>query len=98
MDKQKAELIQQNLARLAEISVTLTVEAGRRRMPLKELLAMAPGDLINLKKGSSEPMVLRVGDVIIASCELMQGSDGSPSVRITAVHNKNLLPGLEKTG
>lgn len=98
VDKKKQELINRNLERLADIKVAVTVEAAQLRMPLKRVLSMAAGEILELGRKTSEPMTLRIGEVVIASCEVVITADGKPSIKITAVHNKHRLTELERTG
>ena len=85
--------IAKNLAILADIKVQVTIEVGSLRLPLKELLALCPGDLLQLQKRSSEPLTLKVGDKILAYCELVT-LNGKIAVRITEICGQDMFSKL----
>jgi flagellar motor switch protein FliN len=87
--------IERNLAMLADIKVQVTIEVGSRRMPLKEVLALTPGKIIELQMGKDDPLTLKVGDKILAYCELV--SDGNKtSIRVTEICGQDIFTNLMK--
>lgn len=89
--------IAKNLAMLADIKVQVTIELGTRRMPLKEVLTLKPGQLIDLQLPADCPLTLKVGDKILAYCELVtQGN--KTVVRITEICGQDVFTNLMKAG
>ena len=57
-----------DMTMLMDIPVQLTVELGRKRVPIKHVLQMAQGSVIELNSSSGEPM-----DVLVNGCLIAQG-------------------------
>lgn len=72
------------LAQLLDVAVRVTVEVGRARMTLAELVQLAPGSLIQLDREAHEPVDILVNGKIVARGEIVT-IDESYGVRITAV-------------
>lgn len=72
------------LAQLLDVAVRVTVEVGRARMTLAELVQLAPGSLIQLDREAHEPVDILVNGKIVARGEIVT-IDQSYGVRITAV-------------
>lgn len=58
----------QDLDLILDIPVTLTVEMGRTKIPLKHILQLAQGSVIELDALAGEPM-----DVLVNGCLIAQG-------------------------
>ena len=58
----------QDLDLILDIPVTLTVELGRTRIPIKHILQLAQGSVIELDALAGEPM-----DVLVNGCLIAQG-------------------------
>jgi flagellar motor switch protein FliN/FliY len=56
---------------LLEIELDATLQFGSREMPLKEVLAFGPGDVLELDRQVAEPVDLVVGDRIMARGEVV---------------------------
>ena len=56
---------------LMEIELDATLQFGSREMPLKEVLALGPGDVMELDRHVTEPVELVVGDRIMARGEVV---------------------------
>jgi len=56
---------------LMEIELDATLQFGSREMPLKEVLAFGPGDVLELDRQVAEPVDLVVGDRIMARGEVV---------------------------
>jgi flagellar motor switch protein FliN/FliY len=67
-----------------EVPVRVTVEIGRTRMPLSELVELGPGSLITLDREAHEPADILVNGKIVARGEVVT-VDGTYGVRITRV-------------
>lgn len=69
---------------LYDIELDATLQFGSREMPLREVLALGPGDVVELDRHVSEPVDLVVGDRIVARGEVVVAS-GNFALRITEV-------------
>ncbi len=71
-------------AHLMDVPVRVTVEVGRRRLPLSELAELAPGSLVVLDREAHEPADILVNGKVVAHGEVVT-VDGSYGVRVTRV-------------
>lgn len=69
---------------LYDIELDATLQFGSREMPLRDVLELGPGDVVELNRHVSEPVDLVVGDRIIARGEVVVVS-GNFALRITEV-------------
>jgi flagellar motor switch protein FliN/FliY len=69
---------------LLDIELDATLQFGSREMLLREVLALGPGDVIELDRHVSEPVDLVVGDRIVARGEVVV-VNGNFGLRITQV-------------
>lgn len=69
---------------LCDIELDATLQFGSRDMPLREVLELGPGDVVELDRHVSEPVDLVVGDRIVARGEVVVVS-GNFALRITEV-------------
>jgi flagellar motor switch protein FliN len=60
-----------NLNMILDVSVTLALEVGRTRMPVRELLQLAPGAIVELDRLAGEPLDVLVNGVRIARGEVV---------------------------
>ena len=58
-----------NLKLILDIPLRVTVELGRTKMPVSDLLNLAAGSVIDLNKLAGEPMEILVNDKMIARGE-----------------------------
>ena len=58
-----------NLQLILDIPLKLSVELGRTKMPVSELLNLTQGSVIELNKLAGEPMEVMVNDKLIARGE-----------------------------
>lgn len=69
---------------LSEVQVELAVELGRVKLPLRDLLALGPGAVLELDRAADAPV-----DVLVNGCLVAKGEvvviDGEFGVRVTAV-------------
>jgi flagellar motor switch protein FliN/FliY len=61
----------QDIDLILDIPVQLTVELGRTRVPIKQVLGMAQGSVIELDGLAGEPMDLMVNGCLIAQGEVV---------------------------
>ena len=64
-----------------DIGVEITVELGRTRMPIRDVLALGPGALLALDTLAGEPVNLRVNGTLIARGDVVV-VDGNYGVRV----------------
>lgn len=73
-----------DLRLLADVQVQLAVELGRVRLPLRDLLALTPGSVVELDRQADAPVDVLVNGRLVARGEVVV-VDGEFGVRITAV-------------
>jgi flagellar motor switch protein FliN/FliY len=69
---------------LMDVQVTLSVEIGRTRLPIKDLLALNQGSIVSLERGVNEPLDLMVNGTLIARGEVVE-SGGQFGLRLMDV-------------
>jgi flagellar motor switch protein FliN/FliY len=69
---------------LRDVPMPVTIELGRARLPLNELLALAPGSLVPLERAAHEPIDLYVGGKLYAHGEVVTVGT-KYGIRITAL-------------
>ena len=74
---------------LYDIDLDVTLLFGSREMPLKEVLELGPGDVVELDRHVSEPVDLVVGDRIVARGEVVV-ANGNFALKITEVASPQL--------
>jgi flagellar motor switch protein FliN/FliY len=75
------------LEMLQDVSLEVTVELGRTRINLGEVMELGQGSVIELEKMAGEPVDIRVNGVLMASGEVIVLDDVF-GVRITRLVNK----------
>lgn len=60
-----------DIAALMDVPVTLSVEIGKKRMPIQELVDLTPGSVVELDKDHSAPLDLLVNGTLIARGEVV---------------------------
>ena len=74
------------LGHLMDVPVRITVEVGRARLTLGELVKMNPGALLELDREAHEPADILVNGKVVARGEIVT-IDESYGVRITSVES-----------
>lgn len=69
---------------LRAVHLRVRVELGRASLALKDVLALAPGSIIDLDKLAHDPVDIYVGEVLLARGEVVTDNDAL-CVRITEV-------------
>jgi len=62
---------QENLDLLLEIQMPITATLGRAQIPLKKLLQLSPGTVLNLDKSIGQPAELFVQDIPFATADVV---------------------------
>src|SRR5690625_4442139 len=78
---------QRNLDNLLDIPLKVTVELGRTKRPIKEILELSAGSIIELDKLAGEPVDILVNQKLIAQGEVVV-IDENFGVRVTDVISK----------
>jgi flagellar motor switch protein FliN len=60
-----------NLDALMDVSVTLSVEIGRSKLPIKQLISLNQGSVVELERGVNDPLDLMVNGTLIARGEVV---------------------------
>jgi flagellar motor switch protein FliN/FliY len=79
-----AERSTRRLDLLLDVPLDLTVELGRARMSIQDLLSLGPGSVIELDKVAGEPLDILVNDRLIARGEAVVVNDKF-GIRITDI-------------
>lgn len=69
---------------LLDVPLDVSVELGRARMSIQELLALAPGSVVELDKIAGEPLDILVNERLVARGEAVVVNDKF-GVRITDI-------------
>lgn len=72
---------------LQDVALELTVELGRTRMNIGEIMDLGQGSVIELDKMAGEPVDIRVNGVLLGSGEVIVLDDVF-GVRVTRLHNR----------
>ena len=72
------------LEMLLDVPLGLSVELGRTRMSIQELLSLGPGSVIELDKVAGEPLDILVNDRLVARGEAVVVNDKF-GIRITDI-------------
>lgn len=80
----RSGLLKQNLNLLMDVQMPLTVELGRTRKYVKEILGLGEGSIIELDKQAGEPVDLMVNKKLIAKGEVVV-IDENFGVRVTDI-------------
>ena len=75
-----------NIGLLMDVTITVTVELGRARLSIKEILSLGEGSIIELQKLAGEPVDLLVNGKLIAKGEVVV-IDENFGVRVTDIIN-----------
>ena len=73
-----------NLDVILDVSVTLSLEVGRSRIPIRNLLQLSQGSVVELERGVGEPLDVYVNGTLIAHGEVVVVNDRF-GVRLTDV-------------
>lgn len=73
-----------DLELLMEVPVYLTVEVGRKKMTIKELLSLTSGSVVSFDRSVTEPMDIMVNGTLVARGEVVS-ADGQFGLRLVDV-------------
>jgi flagellar motor switch protein FliN/FliY len=84
LSKEKTTGVPSNMGLLLDVTMPLTVELGRTTMPIKDVLSLGTGSIVELDKNSGDPADIYVNGKLIAKGEVLV-IDESYGIRITEV-------------
>lgn len=67
---------------LMDVGLSVTVELGRTEMPVRDVLGLVPGSVIELRRSASDPVDIFVNNKVVARGEVVVVDDRF-GVRIT---------------
>ncbi len=73
-----------NLDVILDVPVSLSLEVGRTRIPIRNLLQLNQGSVVELERGAGEPLDVYVNGTLIAQGEVVVVNDRF-GVRLTDV-------------
>jgi flagellar motor switch protein FliN len=73
-----------NLDVILDVPVTISLEVGRARIPIRNLLQLNQGSVVELERAAGEPLDVYVNDTLIAQGEVVVVNDRF-GVRLTDV-------------
>lgn len=73
-----------NLDLLMDVKVNLSVQLGSCELPMKEVMELSPGVVIQLKQQAKDPVELLVNDKLVAYGEVVVVEDHF-AIKITAL-------------
>lgn len=83
-NQQDAAVSNRRLELLLDVPLDLSVELGRARMSIQDLLNLSPGSVVELDKIAGEPLDILVNDRLVARGEAVVVNDKF-GVRITDI-------------
>ena len=69
---------------ILDVPVTLTLEVGRTRLPIRSLLQLAQGSVVELERSAGEPLDVFVNGTLVAHGEVVVVNDKF-GIRLTDV-------------
>ena len=78
--------LQARLDRIGKTTMEVTLELGRTRIPLRDVLQVEPGKLIELEKVLGESVDIRVNGTLFGRGEIAVVG-GNMAVRVTDLHS-----------
>ncbi len=82
---------------LRDVPLDVSVEIGRVRMPIGDILALGPSSVIELTKASNEPLDVRINGVLVARGEAVVVNDRF-GIRLTSLTEPGALLDSLKQG
>lgn len=74
----------ENVQRILDLQLPITVSFGTARKPLAEVLKLAPGSLVELDKSANDPVLLKVNNKVFAWGKVVD-VEGYYGVEITEI-------------
>ena len=78
-----------NIAKVADVQVTLCAELGRSKLLLKDAIEYDTGSIITLDKINNEPINVYVDDILIAKAKIVAIEDTYGIKIVEIIENKD---------
>jgi len=78
----------ENIAKVANVEVTLCAELGKTKLPLKDIIEYDTGSIITLDKMNNDPINIYVDDILIAKGQIIAIEDTYGIKIVEIVENK----------
>ena len=78
------------LAALHDLPMTVSIEVGRLKLPVKEFLRLVPSSVVDLKKIAGEPFEVAINGKVVARGEVVMVEQSS-GVRIVEVLKPSVI-------
>src|SRR6187551_2153371 len=79
-----APIVDSKLEVILDVPVTLTLEVGRTRLPIRSLLQLSQGSVVELERAAGDPLDVYVNGTLIAHGEVVVVNDKF-GIRLTDV-------------
>ena len=79
-----------NIAKVANVEVTLCAELGKTKLPLKDVIEYDSGSIITLDKMNNDPVNIYVDDILIAKGQIVAIDDTYGIKIVEIVENKQI--------
>ena len=80
----------ENIAKVANVEVTLCAELGRTKLSLKDAIEYDTGSIITLDKMNNDPVNIYVDDILIAKGQIVAIDDTYGIKIVEIVENKQI--------
>ena len=77
-----------NIAKVANVEVTLCAELGKTKLPLKDVIEYDSGSIVMLDKMNNDPVNIYVDDILIAKGQIVAIDDTYGIKIVELVENK----------
>ena len=89
-------MVVKQLGLILDVPLELSIEAGRRKMKLGDILKLTPGSIIKLDRAMNDSLNLLVNGKRVAQGEMVTTGDNRVALRIlTVVEKTERVNGLE---
>ena len=87
-DDGSAAAEQANMDILLDVPLSVHVQVGQTRMPLREVLKLGPGSILRLNKNEGDGVELYINGRLIANGQIIQTPEGNLGVEVTSIVNR----------
>ncbi len=87
---QNNTLDSRNIAKVANVEVTLSAELGKAKLQLQDVIEYDTGSIITLDKTSNDPINIYVDDILIAKGKIVAIEDTYGIKIVEIIENKQL--------
>lgn len=77
-----------NIDLISDIKVLITIELGKRKMTLREIMSLTHGTILELTTKIEEPLNFYVNGKMFGNCEIVQMPNAKYGMRVLEIFNK----------